>query len=822
MRSNVMRHVIPAAAAIAALVFSGAAAGEKADVRVSSIAIQIEPGGDGQEARVAEILRERITRRSRVAVTITGEWSPGADLRIALGRRTTSAGMFREIAVRHGLVLPGVARTAPEGYALKLVQVDDKPLLVVEGADARGVLYAAGEVLRQFTYGGDYVTIGAVDMSAAPAYRYRGSSANQGGTMRELTGARGWTEKEWQDYFLDFAFSGANIGYAGGRQFEYLHEFDLMTVGGNRPNQFRGEIPEAWRAGGLEGWEGTDWVCPSVPEARAALMKQWDEEFARTENHEILRFYAGDPGGCRCDRCEPWGKTFVELCEEVAAIWLKHHPGTIIEIANQDLSNEGDRAIFAYLNAEPRAWVQGIAYGPGSNALSRYFRDELREDLMEYPGVGPVNRYLAEILHHLPQEQTITHYSDVSHWIRSQYNLEHPDPHLMKAYNRRTFHTRPAAFYRIFQDIMPFSQGDIIYSEGFHDEFHQYMWNRLLWNPNRTLDDVLNEYCTYHFGAEAAPLMAEALLQLEKNLEAPLASNEGIDRYYLLVKEAGWKIPPNLMRGNFRWMLHMQKAALDKYFQLKLRSEIDRDAALQALAKEDPNVAVERAQALMAEPTESSDMAALKDEARRLGEDSERTMGLRNEGYFAVDNPLTSLGWTAKQFEAAAAASGDARAAILHQLAHYEDAGPGGFYDDAGNPDRQPHLIKGNTFDASSRMDPNNRPSQSTIAYGGDEARGVAFRYTELDPVAAYRVRITMVAPRMRRSEVPTDAKRTQSVLADDAYVARDVEIPVSTAQQFEYDVPQSATADGALDLVFEKGAGAAGTVVSEVWLIRK
>jgi hypothetical protein len=237
---------------------------------------------------------------------------------------------------------------------------------------------------------------------------------------------------------------------------------------------------------------------------------------------------------------------------------------------------------------------------------------------------------------------------------------------------------------------------------------------------------------------------------------------------------------------------------------------------------EAPDAAVERAQALMDQPLEDADMAALKDEARRLGEDSERTMGLRNEGYFAVDNSLTALGWTEKQFEAAAAVSGDARAAILRQLAHYEDAGPGGFYDDAGNPDRQPHLVKGNIFDASSRMDPNNRPSQSTIAYGGDEARGVAFRYTELDPVAAYRVRLTMVAPRMRQSEVPTDAKRTQNVLADEEYIARDVEIPISTAQHFEYDVPQSTTADGALDLVFEKGVGAAGTVVSEVWLMKK
>jgi hypothetical protein len=801
----------------------GADAADESAVRSSHLAITFESGGDGLEERIARLLSERVLRRSRIAVEVSHHAVAGVDLRVVIGRRTTSNGFFKALVERHGLTLPGTARTAPEGYAVKLVQEDGRPLLLAEGADARGLLYAAGEVLRRFEYGLDHVRLAPVDISTAPAYRFRGSSANQGGTMRNITGARGWTAKEWQDYFLDYALSGANTGYAGGAQFDFLHQFDLMTVGGCRPNQFRSEIPEEWKAGGLEGWEGTDWVCPSVPEARKALMRQWDEEFARTENHEVLRFYAGDPGGCRCPRCAPWGKNFIELCEEVAAIWRKYHPDTVVQIANQDLSNDGDRAIFDYLNEKPRTWVHGIAYGPGSNALSTYFRDELRDDLFEYPGTGPVNRYLAEILNNLPKHQTITHYSDITHWIRSQYTLEEPDPILMKAYNRRTFHTRPAAFYQIFQAIMPFSDGDIIYSEGYHDEFHQYMWNRLLWDPNRSLDSVMNEYCTYHFGKEAAPDMAAALLQLEKNLETPLAANAGIDRYYLLVKQGGWKIPPHLMAENYRWMLHMQKAALDKYFQLKLRREIARDAGLLSLAKMDPENAVSRARVLLTEPLETPDLAALKDEARRLGEESDRIIGLRNVGYFSVDKPLTSLSWTETQLQKAAAATDEERRAILYQLTHYEEAGAGGFYDDAGVPGRQPHLIRGNSYDATSRMDPSNRPSQNTIAYSLEDPRGVAFRYTELDATASYRVRVTVVAPRMRQQDgVPTDLRRLQNILADGEYIARDVNVPVYTAEQFEYDVPKTATGDSVLELTFERGTASVGLVVSEVWLLKR
>ena len=87
--------------------------------------------------------------------------------------------------------------------------------------------------------------------------------------------------------------------------------------------------------------------------------------------------------------------------------------------------------------------------------------------------------------HQLPPDQHIVHFSDITHWIRSQYPVDNPEPNIIKAYDRRMFHTRPKAMYDIFQAIMPFSEGDIIYSEGNHDEFHQYLWARLLWNPNR-------------------------------------------------------------------------------------------------------------------------------------------------------------------------------------------------------------------------------------------------------------------------------------------------------------------------------------------------
>ena len=65
--------------------------------------------------------------------------------------------------------------------------------------------------------------------------------------------------------------------------------------------------------------------------------------------------------------------------------------------------------------------------------------------------------------------------------------------------------------------------------------------------------------------------MAQALLQLEQNLSAPLATNDGIDRCYALAKEAEERTPDCTMKNNYFWRQHMQKAALDKYIRLRLR-----------------------------------------------------------------------------------------------------------------------------------------------------------------------------------------------------------------------------------------------------------
>ena len=640
----------------------GPLAGSAQSLTAHRISITLDSQASTNEILVAEALKQRLLQISDLVIQV-GDGP--ADLRLCLGA-AHSTGNLKDLCDKHDMVLPGKIGPAPEAFAIKSLSTPEGRLIVAIGADARGVLYAAGEVLRRFHYGPDFVTTVDYSVAEAPAFRFRGFSANQGGTMMKITKARPWTEAEIRGVPLEYALAGGNTFYAadnGGAYYDFIKSYGLMTTTGARPNQLYGQHPKEWNAGGREPWEGSQWVCPSIPEARAALLAQWDKDFAHRADHDVMRFFAGDPGGCTDARCRPWGKTFIQLCEELAAIWLRYHPKSIVLVANQGLDNAGERAIFDYYKEKPRTWSYGIAYGPGSNPMSRYFRRELRNDLFVYPGKGPVDRYLAEMLHELPMDQHIMHYSDITHWIRSQYQIDRPEPNIVKAYNRRMFHARPKAMYRIFQAIMPFSEGDIIYSEGNHDEFHQYLWARLLWNPNRELEDVMREYCVLYFGEDSAEPMVQALFQLEENLVKPLDTNPGIGRYYSLVKEAGDKMPAWRMKRDYRWRLHMQKAALDQYLQYKLRNEMNHEQrAREILTAAKPGQyepAIKQALDLLRAPTETDEMKKLRDEAGRLGEESDRLHGDRNLGYFKLDTPLRSISREIDSLEEAQSAKSD-------------------------------------------------------------------------------------------------------------------------------------------------------------------
>ena len=114
--------------------------------------------------------------------------------------------------------------------------------------------------------------------------------------------------------------------------------------------------------------------------------------------------------------------------------------------------------------------------------------------------------------------------------------------------------------------------------------------------------------------------------------------------------------------------------------------------------------------------------------------------------------PLNNRVWLKRRFAEIRALEGDdAKRQAVAEILHWTDPGPGGFYDDLGNPVAQPHLVRDDSYSVDPgflehptvgfRSDLNWRRSWCTHVDGLYQTP-VTMHYDNLDPHARYKVRV--------------------------------------------------------------------------------
>jgi hypothetical protein len=832
----------------------------------NSVIVRIGKSAGAVEKNVARLFVERLSESGVVKTRIEGETesvevAPN-ELLVLLGipeHHNTIAHHFSINRIRELTQLaPG-----PEGFLLKMVSDKENKRLLAAGVDDRGCLYAVGEMLRQFKYNNGAIELPQdIEVRTAPAFEIRGTQYGQSHVAKKLAHVRNWTDEETQRVILDDALAGANIfNTFPGPMFDFIKSYGLMTQGGFGANTAGSDVPAEWEASESIGRIG--YVCLSVPQARTFMLQKCDKQFKNSPCYDLVKFHGGDGGGCECDKCNPYGLTFIKLVEEMAAIIHKYHPTT--------------RVYFAYLQEQPRDWLWAWGYGPGSDATTWQpgHRQTHRMDLFKYPGFGPYGLYPKDILHQLPPRHVLVYYNEITHWKYAQHGYiqmypradrngdlpphwshdiyeRRPDQFLTMVYNRLTFYAWPRYYHRVFNDLMRYGVGDITHSSGHHDHFNQWIWQRLLWAPRMTVEEVVNEYCTTWFGPEAATLMAQAIFQLEENLEEQpgtlLSEKSGIDKYYNLVKQAGEIMSSANMAKNWLWRMYMQKASLDKYIklavgqQMALQQRIENYTA-NAMYNLNKNTEIDEMLNWFEEIEETPEMIHLRKEAGRLGDESNQLFGVRSEGYFNLKHDFIGLGWYKRQLQRANAARGKEKRELLNMIVDYENPGKGGFYDNLGTYNPAPHVVFGYPYDhgqpyVAEMLSEANRPSQRSMHFTQDEDQGVTLYYKNLDPKASYRIRLTFVRPWYQERYAFRMNQKSQTIYADDVVLADNLELPLQMSDFFTFDIPNSSTKDGELIIRLERASDVArgdrvqieqwrnsggwGTIVSEVWLMKE
>src|SRR5262249_49224239 len=129
-----------------------------------------------------------------------------------------------------------------------------------------------------------------------------------------------------------------------------------------------------------------------------------------------------------------------------------------------------------------------------------------------------------------------------------------------------------------------------------------------------------------------------------------------------------------------------------------------------------------------------------------------------------IDRPITDADWLRARFAEIRAMSTEAdRRAAIDAILNWTNPGPGGLYDQLGNPDNRPPLSPGEGFDkapaclhtvrtgSASRRNTPGRASwyrHAEALYGNT----LQLRYTGLDPAAHYKVRFTQTGDSTARS----------------------------------------------------------------------
>jgi hypothetical protein len=748
-------------------------------------AVIVAPAGlTGPEKKIAPMLAAEIEKRTRLRLRVVDRAPASGPAIVIRGNATITA-------------VPGT-----DGYR---VQVAGNSVLLA-GNDPRGTLFAAGALLRNLHMERDALSVDDnFKLATAPKYPLRG---HQLGYRPKTNSYDAWNVAQWEQYMRDLVVFGTNaielIPPRSDDDADSPH-FPLP------PMQMMIEMSRLADEYGLDVWiwypaMDRDYSDPKTVEF---ALHEWGEVFRQLPHIDAVFVPGGDPG-----HTEP--KYLMGLLEKETELLHKTHPKAQMWVSPQSFSAPWMDQFFGILKTEP-AWLSGVVFGP------------------------QVRMSLPQLRAAVPKRYPIRHYPDITHSRQAQYPVPDWDVAYAATEAREVINPRPVDEANIFRLLSPYTNGFLAYSEGCNDDVNKIVWSALGWNPEAKPVDILREYSRYFIGAQFTESFAQGLLALERNWRGPLATNEGVYTTLRHFEAMDRAASPQVL-ANWRFQQAQYRAHYDAYTRARLLYENELEARAMAELRGDPTGSL----AAMARAEETLDRAVTEHVAPEwrartfeLGEALFQSIRMqlsvpwykaisvdRGANLDTIDVPLNNRVWLKARFaEIRQSSDENERLKALDAIVNWTDPGPGGFYDDLGNPTAQPHLVRGLGYEKdpahleSSLVGFAYRPTLRSSWWTHAEAlvdAPLKMHYDNLDPSAAYKLRVVYGGDSLNR----------KVRLAANGVEVHPLMAKSNPIHPVEFDIPKQATAKGELDLTWtgEPGLGGngRGTQVSEVWLIKK
>jgi hypothetical protein len=745
--------------------------------------IQLRPGATSIERKAAEMIAQEVEKRTQ--------------LRLLPAPGTTTSGPVVEIGRGSGPVDGFAFSTSPNG-------------VLIRGNDDRGVIFGAGYFLRQLRMSRQRLEIAeGLNVATAPEIPIRG---HQLGYRPKTNAYDGWSVPMWEQYIRELAIFGTNtIELIPPRSDDApdsphfpLPQMDMMT--------------EMSRIAAEYGLDVSIWYPAmdpdySNPRTVEFALGEWAEVFRRLPRIDAIFVPGGDPG-----HTEP--KYLMALLEKQAASLRRYHPQAQVWVSPQSFDKAWLDEFIGILKTQP-AWLTGVVYGP----QVRGSIDDLRE--------------------RVPRRYPLRLYPDITHSVHSEFPVPDWDFAFAATEGREGINPRPADEAAIFHRYVPASSGFVTYSEGCNDDVNKFVWSGLGWNPAASVADILRDYSRFFIGSEMADEFAQGLMALERNWRGPLATNGGVETRLEQFLDLERRATPR-QKLNWRFQEALYRACYDAFLRRRLLTETEQEERVDSALRDAPRTgsldAMAEAERILGTGMLTSETRGLRARVFELAEALFQSIHMqlsvpryqaiaigRGANLDAIDSALNNRVWLKNQFaQIRAVADEKGRLALISRILDWTNPGPGGFYDDLGDPAREPHLLRGESYE----KDPDFLRSPLT-GFGETPEQGarvswfthaetlgdtpLRMRYTDLDREAQYAVRVVYGGdtPKVPIRLVANGTIEIHGFRAKPAPIA-----PV------EFDISRAATASGELTLEWTRPAGGdgngRGVQVSEVWLIRK
>jgi hypothetical protein len=552
-------------------------------------------------------------------------------------------------------------------------------------------------------------------------------------------------------------------------------------------------------------------------------IEEWSAVFRALPRIDAVFVPGGDPGHTR-------PKYLMALLEKQTRSLQHFHPNAKMWVSPQSFNQEWLDEFIQILQKEHPSWLSGIVFGP-----------QVRISLPKLRGL-------------VPADYPIRHYPDITHSRQCQFPVQDWSVAYAVTEGRECINPRPLAEEIIFHKTQAGTIGFLTYSEGCNDDVNKFVWSSLGWDPDAKVEDTLVQFGRYFISERHGSAFAEGLLGLERNWHGSPLTNSDVEKTFSKFQQLEKAASPAELK-NWRFQQALFRAYYDTYISRRSRYETDLEsAAMKALgtssehgtlsAMDEAEKKLERAVTQRIEPELRTRIHELAEAlfqsiSMQLSVAKYKAISVdRGASLDTLEHPLNNRRWLKERFRQIRALKSETeRLTALQPITHWTDPGPGGFYDDLGNPSLQPHLVQGQGFKedpCAMELPRVNFEEDLSVERPDFFSRGprriswmdhaevlydapMRMRYSGLDAGSRYKLRV-VYAGDTRRKKIRLLANDREEI---HPYLTRPYPIV-----PLEFELPPNAVQKGELTLTWfcEPGLGGngRGCQVSEVWLLKQ